>query len=126
MALLLALLLAASAGLAASAAPAARPLAAALLVRAGAGFRVAAREPAPAGETPWDEEAEGRRLGDHSVCEGSCDDGARRRTLNCNYGYMRRRDLACYFSCDLNCPPPPSPPPPPPSGSLGQREGDGR
>ena len=38
-----------------------RLLAAALLVRAGAGFRVAPREPAPAGETPWDEE-EGRRL----------------------------------------------------------------
>ena len=35
-----------------------RLLAAALLVRAGAGFRVAPREPAPAGETPWDEEAE--------------------------------------------------------------------
>ena len=50
--------------LAASTAPAARPLAAALLVRASAGFRVAPREPAPAGE------AEGRRL-----ASGSCDDG---------------------------------------------------
>ena len=39
--------------------PARRLLAAALLVRAAAGFRVA-REPAPAGETPWDEEAAGR------------------------------------------------------------------
>ena len=58
MPLLLALLLAASS----STAPAARPLAAALLVRAGAGFRVAAREPAPAGETPWDEEAEGSTI----------------------------------------------------------------
>ena len=36
-----------------------RLLAVALVVRAGASFRVAAREPAPAGATPWDEEVEG-------------------------------------------------------------------
>ena len=42
--------------------PARRLLAAALLVSAAAGFRVAAREPAPAGETPWDEEAEGSTI----------------------------------------------------------------
>ena len=57
-----------------SSAAAVRPLAAALLVRAGAGFRVTAREPAPAGETPWDE-AEGRRLAAGS-CDEWCDDSA--------------------------------------------------
>ena len=99
----------------AASAPAARPLAAAILVRAGAGFRVAPREPAPAGETPWDEEAEGRRLADHNVCAGSCDEGAngnahRRRASICgyngdgNYGYMRRRSDACYLSLALLSP----------------------
>ena len=102
---LLALLHVAYVGAAASPAPAARPLAAALLVRAGAGFRVTAREPAPAGETPWDEEAEGRRLAEHNTCGMSCDDGAfnnyrRRDGKACgwsNTGYMRRRDFACYL-----------------------------
>ena len=104
MPLLLALLLAASAGLAFSAAPAARPLAAALLVRAGAGFRVAAREPAPAGETPWDEEAEGH--GWHSASDpdptGSTDRAVRDYLASIG---QEAKELALF--CDFACLPQP-------------------
>ena len=75
--------------------PAARLLAAALLLPAGAAFRVAAREPAPAGETPWDE-AEGRRL-----AAGSCDEWCNTPGSICDNG--AGTEYSGQFSPTLSC-----------------------
>ena len=71
--------------------PAAQLLPAALLIPAGAAFRLPAHEPAPAGVTPWDE-AEGRRLANEAQsCDGGALPGAARNS-GCDAG-----------SCDVNC-----------------------
>ena len=94
-------------------------LAAALLLPADC-FKVA---PAPAGETPW-AEAEGRQLSEVTLVptSGSCDSGSmqdqysHRRRNDCDeYGYYRRRNYACSYSCDNKPPPSPSSPPSPPA-----------